>query len=269
MPDYDINGTVFYKLPLFHKGGAYVKTRLAAAWLGLLDPPATLDERHTLGWREQLKNSRQLARSGVVHALAIQPGRLSARVEHPLTKVMHGVRMLAERATDQTWAEVAAHASREAQLAAQIVNEVLPDVFIPALTLRRDQVTVEVDGVALAPDAMPHELFTTPWLVFAERVDVDPWLWVLFRGQTQDGLLDLIRQHGRSQAEAAQPASRAIGETLPLNRFWVMGDVPPMTAHADGGASPVLARLAKSSPGLRVGRRALSAVLRQAYREKQ
>lgn len=270
MADYDINGTVFYKLPLFHKSGAYVRSRLAAAWLGLLDPPPTLDERQTLGWREQLKYSRQLARSGVVHALAIQPGRLAARVENPITKVMHGVRMLAERATDQTWSEIAARASREAHMAAQIANGVLPDVMISALALRRDEITVEVDGAPLAPDSPPDTLFATPWLVFAERVDADPWLWVLFRGQTQDGLLDLIHQQGRVRAEVSQTGAQVISEALRINRFWVMDDPPPASTHTQDSTSPspVLARLAKPSAGLRVDRRSLSAVLRQAYRDK-
>jgi hypothetical protein len=72
----------------------------------------------------------------------------------------------------------------------------------------------------------PDALLVTPWLMFAERIDADPWLWVLFRGQTQDGLLDLIRQHSRAIAEAGKPLTQAqaMSESLPLNRFWVMGD---------------------------------------------
>jgi hypothetical protein len=266
MANYDINGIIFYNLPLVHRAGPFVKSRLAAACLGAFDPPAALDEARALAWRERLKNARQLARSGVVHALAVQPGRGAARGEHPISAAMHSVRMLAPRASEATWAELADMAGREASLAAQVAAGAVPDAFVPALALARDAITVEVDGAPLPPDAPPDPLFVTPWLVFAERVDADPWLWVLLRGQTQDGVLDLMRQRAQARADGNRPPVAALSEALPLERFWVMGEAPALSAPADRAASPVMARLARPSPGLRVGRRALSSVLRRAHR---
>lgn len=265
MANYDINGIIFYNLPLVHRAGPFVKSRLAVTCLSAFDPPAALDEARSLAWRERLKNARQLARSGVVHALAVQPGRLAARVEHPITRVMHSVRMLAPRASEAAWADLADLAGREAGLAAQVAAGAVPDAFVSALVLARDAIAVEVDGAPLPPDAAPDPLLVTPWLVFAERVDADPWLWVLLRGQTQDGVLDLMRQRARARAEADRPPAAARAESLPLERFWVMGDAPALSAPADRATSPVMARLARPSPGLRVGRRALSSVLRRAH----
>jgi uncharacterized Zn finger protein len=275
MADYDINGTIFYNVPLLHKGGAYVKERLAAAWLSLIQPMPGLDEWPALVWRERLKNSRQLARSGVVHALAVRPGRLAARVEHPLTKAMHNVKINAPVAREQAWSDLTAQASREAQVIAQIVNGALPESFISSLLLARHEIVFQADGASLSLDQPPDSLFATPWLVFAERVDADPWLWVLFRGQTQDGLLDLIRQHGRAQAAASRSSTSLMSEMLPLDRFWRMGEVAQTgttakdAKDAKSGKSPVLTRLAKPSAGLRIGKRALSGVLRRAYVRKR
>jgi hypothetical protein len=60
-----------------------------------------------------------------------------------------------------------------------------------------------------------------------------------------------------------------ISEILPLDRFWRMGEAPPMSAQANAGPSPALIRLADPSAGLRIGKRALSSVLRRAYVKKQ
>lgn len=219
MAEYDISGVVMYNTRLFHMGGAHVKTRLAGAWLALIDPPSTEDERATLVWRERLKNARQLARSGVVQAFAVQPGRLAARVEHPITQVMHNVRVLAPRAGEEAWNNVSDLASRTAETAAAIAQRRLPDEVIVPLALARGDIVIEADGVALPANAPPDALLITPWLVFAERIDEDPWLWMLFRGQTQDGLLALMQKRGQQQRAAGKTAASELADALPLQRF--------------------------------------------------
>ncbi len=68
----------------------------------------------------------------------------------------------------------------------------------------------------------------TAWIVFGERIDLDPWLWVLFRGQTQDGLLELIRQHARERAasEATATATHLQGAAFGAGSLWTMGSLP-------------------------------------------
>jgi hypothetical protein len=263
MADYDINGTLFYNLRLLHKSGAFAKTHLAAMWLALLDAPADADERAALIWRERLKNARQLARSGVVHALAVQPGRLAARIEHPISKAMHSVRILASRADDATWDAVADVAARTAETAAAIAHNALPAAVVQPLLLAREAITLEADGAMLPHAAPPDPLLITPWLVFAERLDDDPWLWLLFRGQTQDGLLDLMQQRSRAQVAGIAPSE--LNEALPFNHFWVMGSAPAIAPQGTDNLSPVMRRLAGHSAGLRMGRRSLAAALRKAY----
>ena len=112
-------------------------------------------------------------------------------------------------------------------------------------------------------------LLITPWLVFAERIDDDPWLWMLFRGQTQDGLLALMQKRGQQQRAAGKTSASELADALPLQRFWHMGVVPMLNDRSNvesGAESPVMRGLAGPSPGLRLGRRSLAAALRGAYR---
>ncbi|NJM39653.1 MAG: hypothetical protein HC853_02210 [Anaerolineae bacterium] len=45
MANYDINGTIFYNPDLKHRFGVSSWSRLAAAWLALIEPPTGLAER--------------------------------------------------------------------------------------------------------------------------------------------------------------------------------------------------------------------------------
>lgn len=257
MADYNINGTLFFNVALQHKGGPRARTQLAESFLRLIDPLSNLDERQTLIWRERLKNSRALARSGVVHALAVQPGRIAARIENPLTHAMHSVKIGAPAASEAVWDAVATQAGREAQAAAQIANGALPDSLLPNLLLTRGDVNHEADGATMPLDQPPDALMTTAWLVFAERIDADPWLWMLFRDQTRDGLLALIRQHARERA--VQTSS---GESFIFDRFWTMGVLP--ARDAEQPEARVLSQLAASPCSIRIGRRSLATVLKRA-----
>lgn len=265
MANYDINGTIFYYPDFKHRFGVSGWSRVAAAWLGLMDVPAGLNEREALLWREHLKDSRAMARNGAVQALAIRPGRVAARVEDSINKkAAHTVKIIAPVAAPSVWAEMAAQAERGAQLAAQIAEGALPQAFEPPLLLTRQAVTFEADGVVLAPTQLPQSLMATAWLAFAERIHVDPWLWVLFRGQTREGLLDLIRSRQREQAQA-QAKQANNWERFKLSSFWVMGELPAPSAPS-AGQPRVLAQLAEADVDIRVGRRKLGQVLVRAMK---
>lgn len=262
MANYDINGTIFYNPDLKHRFGVSSWSRLAAAWLALIDPPTGLAEREALLWREHLKDSRNLARNGAVLALAVRPGRVSARVEHPVSKEPHSVKIIAPIAAQIVWDEMAAHAAREAQLAARLAEGALPEAFLPPLMLARSNVALEADGVLLPPEQAPQSLMTTAWFAFAERIHNDPWLWVLFRGQTQAGLLDLVRS--RNQQRMAQEAqAHGLAERFKLETFWRLGELPPRPAPPKEQPR-VLAQLAESEIDIRVGRRSLAQILVKA-----
>ena len=266
MANYDINGTIVYNPDFKNRFGVSSYSPLAAAWLALLEPPANLAERDVLLWREHLKDSRTLARNGAVQVLAIRPGRLAARVEHPVSKEMHNVKISAPVVDPSTWAELATHAAREAQLAARIAEGKLPDVLLPPLALTREAVALEADGNVFSSTQAPHSLMTTTWLAFAERIHNDPWLWVLFRGQAQTGLLDLIRVQSRERA-AQQAKSQGPLHQFKLEKFWAMGEVPSINS-THTGPPRVLAQLAESPIVVRVGRRNLSQVLVKAMQQR-
>jgi uncharacterized Zn finger protein len=266
MANYDINGTIVYNPDFKNRFGVSSYSSVAAAWLALLEPRANLAERETVLWREHLKDSRALARSGAVLALAIRPGRLAARVEHPASKETHAVKISAPPVAPSVWAELAAHAAREAQLAARIAEGALPEVLLLPLVLTRDDVTFEADGTVLSSKQAPQSLMTTAWLAFAERIHNDPWLWVLFRGQTQTGLLDLIRVQSRARA-AQQASAQGPAHQFKLEKFWTMGELPPVSS-THTGPPRVLAQLSESAVGIRVGRRSLAQVLVKAMQQK-
>jgi|GEM_PF-3767807 len=261
MADYDINGTLFFNVTLQRKGGPRARTPLAEAFLRFLDPPPEMDTQQALMWHRRVISSRSLARSGVVQALAVQPGRVAGRVENPMTHDMHNVKIMTPVAGQATWDAVVAQAGREAKTAAQMASGDLPDSVVPMLLPALSDITSEADGGVLPLDQMPDPLLSTLWLVFAERVDEDPWLWVLFRGQTRDTLLALVHQHAREHAPQA-----SAGESFVLDRFWTMGELP--TRDADQPESRVMAQLDGMPCSIRIGRRTLSKVLKRAMQLK-
>ncbi|NJM39654.1 MAG: hypothetical protein HC853_02215 [Anaerolineae bacterium] len=190
---------------------------------------------------------------------------MSARVEHPVSKETHTVKIIAPVVAQSVWDEMAAQAAREAQGAARLAEGVLPDAFLPPLLLARGDVMLEADGAALPPTQTPQSLMMTAWLVFAERIHNDPWLWVLFRGQTQTGLLDLVRS--RNQQRMAQEAqSHGLAERFKLETFWRLGELPPRAAQSNEKPR-VLNQLAESDIDIRVGRRTLAQILVKAMRQ--
>jgi hypothetical protein len=263
MGDYDINGTIFYnaalKLGAFHKHTPpFVRDALA-----LIDAPVGADERMALLWRERVKNARELARAGLVHALAVRPRVISARVNHPVAKTTHSVKFITPPADEALWRAIAAHAATEFELAATISNGELPDSWMTTLTLARGDLLCFVDGIEAPLSAPPDPLAATAWLVFAHRAQIDPWLWVLFRGQTREGLLDLA-QHSR----AARQGAAAIGVDLDPVLFWRFDGLSDWSPEPL--AEPHLLRqLRTSRSGVRAGRAHVDGLLRRAVTRRR
>ncbi len=259
MTHYDINGTLFYNVALTLGAFNRHTSPFVRALLNLFEPDRDIEPRLQLFWTERLKHSRVLARAGVVHALAIRPGLISARVVNPVSKTMYAVKLAAPVADFAHWQEIAAHAAGEVALAAQIAHGDLPEAWLAALALRREQLRFEADGAQLRIDQPPEPFFAAAWMVFVHRVQLDPWLWVLFRGQTREGLLDLLQQTRAAQ----QRLDAAAGVDLDPALFWRHGAFAPI-APSPANELHVLRQL-KTMPGdVRVGRRLIAHVLRKA-----
>jgi hypothetical protein len=262
MAEYDINGTIFYHLALRHARSGALKMPWAAAWESLITAPPGLSERDDLVWRERLKNSRQLARSGVVQALAVRPGRVSARVEDPLTKIVHAIKIIVPVAQNDVWDAIADRAGATLESAARMAGGVPEPSWIEPLLARRSDVTFEADGKLLPASEAPQPLPAAAWLVFAERLEADPWLWVLFRGQTRDGLLDrmeALRQARIAQQTVSAPSGNAPGEGLTMDHFWTMDVLPEEQSPQEDAW--LTNRLRSEPCGIHIGKRRLSRML--------
>lgn len=265
MSEYDINGTVFYNLALIRAGGIPPWSMLAAAWLRLVLVPAGLEARAAKAWDNALKHGRLLARKEAVQACAVRPGRIAARVAAEVGSTnLHSVKISIATAPETVWAELAMEISKQAQLATEIAGGKLPAPLLTKLLPTASEISIEIEGVAHALGQAPDPVVVALWYAVTERIDADPWLWLLLRGQTQAGLLEIIRQQAHEQAQREATQSRA--SVLPFNRFWVMGDVPQREGPTvNEKAQPrILAQMAASKCALRVGRRSLARVLGQA-----
>ncbi len=269
MSDYDINGTVFYNLSLTRMGGIPPWSALAAAWLRLMTVPSGLDTRAAKAWDNVLKQGRLLARNEAVQACVVRPGRIAARVAtYAAPGVTAGdlrsIKVSMTISPTGLWNEVATEISKQVQSATEIASGKLPASLLAKLLPMPSEISVDIDGVVHALDQSPDPIVVALWYAITERIDADPWLWVLLRGQTQTGLLEIIRQQAQEQAQREATQSRT--SVLPLNRFWVMASVPQREAPpTNSKAQPrILAQMAASQCPLRVGRRSLARVLGQA-----
>ncbi len=273
MNEYDINGTVFYNLALTRAGGIPPWSALAAAWLRLVLVPAGLDARAAKAWDNVLKQGRLLARNEAVQACAVRPGRIAARVAAHVSGGaaagdLRSVKVNVATSPDTLWVEMATEISKQAQSATEIASGKLPVALLTKLMPVAGEISVDIDGTSHPLDQSPDPIVVALWYALTERIDADPWLWVLLRGQTQTGLLEIIRQQAQEQAQ--REATQSHTSVLPLNRFWTMGstpqrDAPPIHSKAQ---PRILAQMAASQCTLRVGRRSLARVLGKAMAVK-
>ena len=265
MSEYDINGTVFYNLALTRVGGIPPWSALAAAWLRLVLVPTGLDALKAKQWDNNLKHGRMLARKEAVQACAVRPGRIAARVAVRVgSPDLSSVKVSVATAPETLWTEIATEVAKQVQTATEIAAGKLPVALLHKLLPAAGEISVEIEGKTQPLSQTPHPQVVALWYAITERIDADPWLWILLRGQTQAGLLDVIRQQALAQAQ--QDAAQSRTSILPLNRFWVMADVPQRDAPPiNEKAQPrILAQMAASKCALRVGRRSLARVLGQA-----
>jgi hypothetical protein len=255
---YGPEGTIFYN-PVLASNALTANTHpFVRALHDVFGAPAGASGRDLKQWQAHVRMARALGRAGAVHALAVRPGRIAARVIDPASKTTISVRIEGPIAAAQHWADIALRAARDASLAAELANSERPQPWMDALLLSNAELTVATDDARYASDAPLPLLVAAVWPVFVDRVREDPWLWVLFRGQTRLGLLDQSRKARAAQHALDQHASTG----LHLASFWQFES--PVANEPPPGGEPYLMTMLKQRPGdLRLGRRRLSSVIKR------
>lgn len=267
MSDYDISGTIFYNPVIGVLTVGRGAPPLVQSVVALIAPPAGLRADAVERWEAALYDARALTRGRAVLALSVRPGRIAARVALPGSQVTHNVKIGAPVAAEPLWQEIAAQAAGQIQLAAALSRGEAPAALLAALALPREALVFERDDQAVSLAPLPDMGALAPWYAFAGQVRADPWLWVLFRGQTREGLLALAERVRVAQASELDHEEPALSPA----EFWLGGALPSMAA-APRARSPglfLLDQLRAAPPSPRAGRRAIAKVLISAAKRRQ
>jgi uncharacterized Zn finger protein len=221
-------------------------------------------ESYGLGGR--MERGRRYARRGQIVSLDVSPGLLDARVQGSRPDAYYATVELRPPTAHQ-WKNIddvlRSRVGFAARLLAGEVPPDLEDVFRDAGVSLFPSTWADVNANCTCPDwGNPCKHLAAVLYVFADMLDADPWLLLLWRGRSRDEILS----HVRDVASAAE----AIHDLPP---WWplVPGRSPPPEGRVDLPiAEPpdpphrVLQRLAPSV--IDVGDTTLEAALEPAYR---
>ena len=214
-------------------GRGFARTWWGHAWLRALEDSA-LDG-------EQVRQGRRYARAGVVGAVSVRPGGLTAVVRDP-DGTAHRTDVLVQEFTRAQWDRLLGLAAEESgYIAALLDREVPPELAEDAAAA----------GVELLPgigdldprcdcgewDHCPH----TAALCYqvARLLDQDPFVLLLLRGRGESELVDELEE--RSAAKAQAPREPA-DEGVPAERVYAergsVAALPPPPALPDAPGQP-------------------------------
>ncbi|MCX4529338.1 SWF or SNF family helicase [Streptomyces sp. NBC_01551] len=213
-------------------GRGFADTWWGHAWLRALEDSA-LDGR-------QVKQGRRYARAGVVGAVSVRPGRLTAVVRGP-DGTAHRTDVLVQEFTEAEWDRLLGLAASEAgHIAALLDREVPPELAEDAAAA----------GVELLPgigDLDPRcdcgewdHCSHTAALCYqvARLLDRDPFVLLLLRGRGERELVDELERRNSAEAEGqGQGLGQGQGGSL---RPLADAGVPAAEAFAAGRALPPL-----------------------------
>lgn len=173
-------------------------------------------ESYGLGGRMQ--RGRKYARSGQVISLDVTGGTITSKVQGSRAKP-YGVTVRVTAPTEQQWAQLDAVIQRRVGFVAQLLaGEVPPELetaFNDADVALFPRSWREVTSSCSCPDyENPCKHIAAVLYLFADRLDSDPWLLLLWRGRTRDQLLSHLNQ-GVSGGGAAEAAA-AVAPWWPL-----------------------------------------------------
>jgi hypothetical protein len=187
------------------------------------------DVLESYGLGARMQRGRRYARSGQVMSLDVTPGLIAAQVQGS-RRTPYVVTVQSPQPSSVQWRKVddafAARVGFAAQLLADEVPTDLEDVFTDAGVALFPATWGDVRANCNCPDwENPCKHIAAVLYVYADRLDTDPWLLLLWRGRTRDEVLGHLR--------VSAPAD---GLDNPVAPWWPL--VPGQTRR-EGGRSEV------------------------------
>jgi uncharacterized Zn finger protein len=205
--------------------GAFGQSWWARRWLDVL-------ERLELGGR--LTRGRSYARRGQVLDIAIEEGRVVAKVQGS-RKEPYAVTVQIPPLSALAWQGVAESMRQEARFVAKLLASEMPEdveeafkrAGVSLFPVRRADLVTECS----CPDwSNPCKHIAAVYYLLGEEFDRDPFLIFQLRGLSREGLVALLRSPRSERAERRRSAAGAIpAEPLPADpaAFWSGGEIPP------------------------------------------
>jgi hypothetical protein len=149
------------------------------------------------GLGSRMQRGRRYARQGQLVSFDVQPGLLVAQVQGS-RRTPYVVTVTATALTEPQWGQVETAVRSRAAFAAQLLaGEVPPeleDVFASAGVPLFPSQWAHLQANCSCPDwENPCKHIAAVLYVFADRLDTDPWLLLLWRGRGRDELLGHLR----------------------------------------------------------------------------
>ncbi len=219
----------------------------------------------------RLARGRTYARKGQVMDFALEPGRVTARVQGSRPKPYEVAIRIAAFDEDE-WTEItAALGSRAIYRAALLAGEMPHEIVELFTDLGLPLFPSELDISCSCPDwGVPCKHGSAALYVLAEAFDDDPFLVLAWRGQGRDALLDALRGTPEPDEAAADPLAV---DDEPLDARLADFYTPAISLGrlrerpGRGSTPPELLLRALDPPPVRVRHIPLVDVLRAAYRD--
>lgn len=199
-----------------HHAGSWWADR----WLGVL---------HRFGWKGRLANGRLYADEGRVLSLAMDAGKVRARVQGTRTEpyeVTIGLKSLPDADWDLVVEIMSCQALFTAQLLAgempQDVEEAFDAAYAPLFPRSKEDIVAHCN----CPDwANPCKHVAAVYYVLADAFDKDPFMVFHLRGRSREALIAMLRQQRAAEALAMPMMVEALdaGSLEPF-RFWQAGE---------------------------------------------
>ena len=180
-------------------------------WLALLNQ---------LGYEPHLRRGRSYARRGLVKALEVQMGRVSAQVEDR-DLGMCEIEILVNRLSDAEWKQVLDALSRQAIYVAQLLAGDMPtnidELFQQAGVnlLPGGHYDIEIRCNRCQSDGQPCKHTAAVLYLLGQMLDDDPWLLFRLRGRDRQQVLQGLRQRRSDSDDGAATASAQIATQRP------------------------------------------------------